>query len=124
MINRVSQSTQLVSYDDFTPHQGEFEFGNNAMIDSVSQHTQQLSYDGAPSNPVESALFFGNDSKIDRALIDGHYKKIILYKGVPNCRAVSEFIGNARRGPSAFVGNDSTMTRHQEQLLYDDVTSR
>jgi hypothetical protein len=28
------------------------------------------------------------------------------------------------RGPSAFVGNDSTILRHQEQLLYDNVTSR
>jgi hypothetical protein len=45
------------------------------MIDRVSQRTQQLLYDGAPLNQAESALFFGNDSKIDCALISGQYNK-------------------------------------------------
>jgi hypothetical protein len=56
-------------------------------------------------------LFFRNESKIDHASIDGHYKEIVLFDGV-------------RRGQSTLVGNNSTMTQHQEQLLHDDVTSR
>jgi hypothetical protein len=49
----------------------------------VSQRKQQLSDDGAPSNQAESALLFGNVSKIDRALIEDHYEKNILYDDVP-----------------------------------------
>jgi hypothetical protein len=48
-----------------------------------------------PSNQAESAFFFQNESKIDRALIDGHYKEIVLLDGVPSRRAgASKFIGN------------------------------
>jgi hypothetical protein len=83
MINRVSHSTQLVAYKDFPPHWGELEFGNAATINHVSPRTQQLSYDGAPTNQAESALFFRNESKIDRASIDGHYKEIVLLDGIP-----------------------------------------
>jgi hypothetical protein len=39
--------------------------------------------DGAPSNQAESALFFQNKSKIDRALIDCHYEEIALFDGIP-----------------------------------------
>jgi hypothetical protein len=66
------------------------------MIDCVSQRTQQLLYNGASTNQVESAFFFQNESKIDRALIDDHYKEIVWLDGVPYRRAARKFIGNAR----------------------------
>jgi hypothetical protein len=91
----------------------------------VSQRTQQLLYNSAPTNQAESALFFQNESKIDRASIDAdHYEEIVWLDGVPYRRVASKFIGNTRRGQSTFGGNDSTMMRHPEQLLYDNVTPR
>jgi hypothetical protein len=94
----------------------------------------QLSY--IPSHRAKGAAFLGNnstinrvchsESKIDRASIDGQqYKEIVFLDGVPYHQAASNSTGNARLlGHSASGGNDSTMMRHQEQLLYDDVTSR
>jgi hypothetical protein len=66
----------------------------------VSRGTQQVSYDGVPPHQAGSA--FGNDDTIEDCVSRSNTQHL-SYGHVPS-----------RRAARAFLGNDSTITQHQQ----------